>query len=144
MLQVVLPESNIHCRSIVRREGSMALRLSIDELSVNDVTIDFDKSSITGLLVVLEVPLIARTILEVQDAVAVSFAFLVPFAFILISVFNRLLWLVGATGASLVVVPWECGQDITDLLHTHFDCLERLNLWHFLLRTARIEPFYGR
>ena len=102
----------------------MPLRLSINELSIDDVTIDFDESSITSLLVVLEVPLIARTILEVQDAVAISFAFLVPFAFILISVIDHLFWLVGSTGASLVVVPWECGQDITDLLHAHFDCLE--------------------
>ena len=102
----------------------MTLRLSIDELSIDDVTIDFDESSITGLLVVLEVPLIARTILEIQDSVAIYLAFLVPFAFILVSVFNHLFWLVGSTGASLVVVPWECGQDITDLLHTHFDCLE--------------------
>ena len=102
----------------------MALRLSIDKLSVNDVTIDFDESSITGLLVVLEVPFIARTILEVQNAIAISLAFLVPFALILVSIFNRLFWFAGTTGASLVVVPWECRQDITDLLNAHFDCLE--------------------
>ena len=102
----------------------MALRLSIDKLPVNDVAIDLDESSITGLLVVLEVPLVARAILEVQDAVAVSSAFLVPFALVLISIVDRLFWLVRSAGASLVVVPRERGQDIADLLNAHFDCLE--------------------
>ena len=124
MLHVVLPQAFVYCRPVIGSERSVSICFSFEELPVDHVSSDPNVSSIACRLVLHKVPFVTGAVLVEQDAVSVSLVLLVPFAFILVSIFDFLLGPRVTPSAPSVVVFLESRQDATDLLNSHLDLLK--------------------